>query len=478
MEQDINYLLKQIKQNKVLVVGDIMLDCTVAGEVTGISAEAPVLTFREGQICFAPGGAGNVALNLVSAKQTVKIVAVIGNDENGKLVLDLLHKAGVSTEGIVVDNQRKTTIKKRYYTCIHQQLFRADSEDICDISQQTQSIVMQKISEAIADVDIVVLSDYLKGCLTAGLISEIVELAHQNGKTVIVDPKDAVYCKYKNCDIIKPNQKELALMTGKMLQTNQDILDACRQLCLNNGHKVVVATLGNKGMALYCCSGEKYVIDAVECSCVDVVGAGDTAVAYLAVGVASGLSLLQSLTIANNAGAKKVVQNGTVPVNYLQLGTCTKRVERDKTGILKQILAGKKVVFTNGCFDILHAGHVSGLQQAKSFGDVLVVGINSDGSVQRLKGKGRPIVKLDDRIKMLEALSCVDYIIPFDEDTPLTTISDIVPQILVKGEEYRHKNVVGADIVLKNGGEVRFVDMYGGYSTSSIINSIKEQHNE
>lgn len=474
MKQNINCIIRKINRNKILVVGDIILDCSVDGEISGLSAEAPIMTFREHQTSYALGGAANVALNLTHANQNVVLVSVLGDDNCSSIVKTLLQAEGVSTNGLVIDSTRKTTIKKRFYTKQKEQIFRSDSEDRFVINNEIERLIVDKITECIEDVDAIVLSDYLKGCLTYSLINTIVSIGHKRSIKIIVDPKDADFSKYANCDVIKPNRKELAMMINKSSLNYEDIADGCKRICEGNHHDLVVVTLGEEGMFAYESSGKTLKLDATKTTIVDVSGAGDTAVAYLATGIASGMSFEESLILANLASGKKVAKSGAVPVGYVELISFPKRIENEQIQILKQALMNKKVVFTNGCFDLLHAGHIHSLTQARNFGDVLVVGINSDESVKRLKGDARPVIPLEERIQMLEALSCVDFIIPFDDDTPLEIIKSLLPSVLVKGADYRNKTVVGSECVIENGGEVKYIEMYDGFSTSDIVKKIKE----
>lgn len=474
MNQEINNIIRKIKSNRVLVVGDVILDCSIYGELSGLSAEAPITIFRESGVAYTLGGAANVALNLKNANQNVTLISVVGDDDNGKIVKSLIDKERLSTNGLITDFARKTTIKKRFFTQQKVQIFRADTEDRFEISSVTEDTILNIISECIASVDIVVLSDYLKGCLTRDLIDKIVQISHKQGIKVVIDPKDPDFTKYANCDILKPNRKELAAMVNKSELTFEDIVSGCKSICEKNHHDMLIVTLGSDGM--YACDrdGKSYRFDATKTNVVDVSGAGDTAASYLTVGVASGMTVEETLTLANNAAGKKVTKNGAVPVNYKELLDLPKIIAKEQVQLLKQVLSDKMIVFTNGCFDLLHAGHIHCLQQAKQIGDVLVVGVNTDESVMRLKGNMRPIIKLEERLIALTALACVDYIIPFNDDTPIELIKELLPQILVKGSDYIDKPVVGADIVKKNGGEVKFIELYDGFSTSDIVKKIKE----
>jgi D-beta-D-heptose 7-phosphate kinase/D-beta-D-heptose 1-phosphate adenosyltransferase len=263
-------------------------------------------------------------------------------------------------------------------------------------------------------------------------------------------------------------------MLNKSSISFKDIIEGSKVICKKNNHEMVVVTLGAEGMFSYESDGKSFKLDALKVNSVDVSGAGDTAISYLAVGVASGMSLEETLILANTAAGKKITKKGAVPVSYIELLSLSKRVEIEQIGLLKQVLNDKKIVFTNGCFDLLHAGHIYSLTQAKQLGDVLVVGVNSDESVRRLKGNTRPVIKLEERLQMLQALSCVDYVISFDEDTPQKIINELSPQILVKGSDYADKIVIGADIVRAYGGIVKFIDLYEDFSTSNIVKKIKE----
>ncbi len=474
MNQEINCIINKIKRKRILVIGDVILDCSINGEISGLSAEAPIITFREHDSRYTLGGAANVALNLKYANQDVVLLSVVGADDNAETVKALLRGEGLLSDGIIVDPERKTTIKKRFYTKQNQQIFRSDSEDRFDICDDIEEALISKISEYITSVDLVVLSDYLKGTLTRSLINKTVEIAHENGIKVIVDPKDADFTKYAYCDILKPNKKELATMVNKNSMSFEDIIKGSKVICERNNHETIVVTLGEDGMFCYCNNGKSFKLNAPKVDCLEVSGAGDTAISYLAVGIASGMNLQESLVLANAAAGKKVTKKGAVPVNYIELLYLSKRIEIEQIGLLRQALTDKKIVFTNGCFDLLHAGHIYSLSKAKALGDVLVVGVNSDVSVRRLKGETRPVIPLEERIQMLEALSCVDYIIPFDDDTPLEIINSLMPDVLVKGADYKDKLVVGSECVVASGGEVKYIEMYNGFSTSDIVKRIKE----
>ncbi len=464
--------LNRIKRKRILVVGDLILDCSIKCKASGISAEIPIATYKELSIDYTLGGAANVALNLRRAGQDVSLCSVIGNDEHGRLARTKLMQNQVDESFIFVDDNRRTTVKRRYYTEQNIQVFRVDNEDDFDITADIEFNLMSKLSEVIEEYDLIVISDYLKGCLSKKLTSSIIKIAHDKNIEVLVDPKDPDYSKYKYCDYLKPNKKELSMMLKKTQLRDIDIIEGCKYICEQNHNRYIIVTLGADGIMLCDKDGLITKVDATQKHIIDVCGAGDTVAAYLAVALASKLSSEEAVALANNAAGVKVLKFGTSPVYIGELLT-SKIIDTSFLPILKKSLVNTKIVFTNGCYDLLHVGHVQSLIKAKSMGDVLIVGINTDDSVKRLKGETRPIIKLESRMRMLEALACVDYIVPFDDDTPLDIVKQLIPNIIVKGADYKDKCVVGAEIVLENGGQVCFVDMLDGFSTTEIVKTIK-----
>ncbi len=475
MNYKVSDIINKVKSSRILVIGDLILDCMIKGDVSGLSAEAPIVTFKEKSRVRTLGGAANVALNLKYADQNVSLCSIVGADSNGKLALELLDKESIDRTLVVTDEQRKTTMKKRYYTEQNSQLFRSDNEDQFDMSFEIETYLLSRLDECINKYDIIVLSDYSKGVLTRSFIARIVEIAHTHDIKVVVDPKDSDYSKYINCDILKPNKKELTMMLKCSNLTYDDILHGCESICSINNHEMMIVTLGAEGMFFYCKNGKHFKINSLSTSVVDVTGAGDTVAAYIALAIASNIPIEETLFLASAAASCKLKKTGASPVGIGELFD-SKIIDVQFLSMLSKALLGKRVVFTNGCFDLLHIGHISCLQQAKAMGDVLVVGINSDTSVKRLKGQDRPIVTLDNRMKMLEALSCVDYIVPFDDDTPINLIEKLIPTVLVKGADYKGKEVVGESLVVAHGGTVHLVELVQGASTSLIVESIKTEH--
>lgn len=461
-----------LQRKKIIVVGDVILDRYKTGEAARISPEAPIPVFREESVLDRLGGAGNVALNLCSCGQDVALFSAVGADDAGRTVKRLLEEGQIEAH-LTFDASRKTTVKQRYCTPEGVQVFRADSEDDCFLRAQTEKKLLSEVKKAIPLCDLVVLSDYAKGVLSAGVISAIISGAHRCGKKVIVDPKRAPFEKYRDCDVIKPNTNEFLLMTGQSAIGEDTLTEDCSSLCRRYHFGGIVVTRGKDGMFYLQDEHVFGSIPAKKVEAKDVSGAGDTALAYLSAAIASGLSLGEAAKIANRASALKVAKKGAVPVSIFELEHAeNKIVLPQEIPALKQCLQGKRAVFTNGCFDLLHAGHLRSLQLAADLGDVLVVGVNTDASVRNIKGEGRPVVCLAQRLEMLSALACVDYLIPFDADTPLDIIRALMPDVLAKGSDYRDKIVVGADLVEGNGGRVEFIPLVEGISTTELIRRI------
>ncbi|MBO5713452.1 MAG: D-glycero-beta-D-manno-heptose 1-phosphate adenylyltransferase [Clostridia bacterium] len=468
---DLNNIKNKIQSKTAFVIGDAILDCQILGKFTHKSAEANVNVYFEEDVSYIVGGAGNVALNLIEANQKVKFCSVIGSDNYGKILTKLLNKKGIDTSLLVLDDNRKTTLKTRYFVD-DTQVFRSDNEDVFDISTDVENALIDICKKEIPLSNIVVISDYAKGVITYSLIEKIVEIATNSGVKTVVDPKTCDFTKYKNCTYIKPNLKEFTEMKaygnfdGKIENVALDIIN-------KNGNDGIIITLGKKGMTAVDKSGKAFSVDGIDCNVVDVCGAGDTALAYVVTGVVNGFSLDNVISLANKASSVKLATKGAYAVNVNSVISPLKKVvDINNVNLLKATLNGKKVVFTNGCFDIIHKGHVECLKKASKLGDVLVVGVNSDKSVKRLKGNDRPFNLIDSRVSVLSAFSFVDYVVVFDEDTPYNLIKALSPDVLVKGDEYANTQVVGQDIVENNGGKVVFIEMEEGYSTTNVANKI------
>ena len=479
---------KKLRRKKILVAGDAMLDRYRFGKIERISPEAPVPVFLEtGNERKSPGGAANVAVNIAAAGVETEFCTIIGADENGGRLNDCLTLSGVGTKYVVMSPERDTCVKLRYIGPGNQQILRVDDEDTSDVPYRLMEKTFQEIEKDIHEYSVFVISDYCKGFLTEDITQRLICLANDHDVPVLVDVKDRNISKYRNAMLLKPNRKELGMLTGSQTGTREDVICAAMCLCRDTSCKYVLATLGSEGMVLADSSGLIQEVKSTASEVYDVTGAGDTSIAYLAVELAKGKDIVDAMTVANYAAGVQVSKVGTSIVypdevitamredGNPEIGKVLNPYEKEGLSPLKRKkAAGKKVVFTNGCFDILHAGHVSYLRSAKKMGDILVVGVNSDESIKRLKGQDRPLNSLTDRMLVLSSLGVVDYIIPFEEDTPLELIKDILPDILVKGGDYQVENIVGADVVLQNGGEVSVLPFMEGRSTTALIHKIQK----
>lgn len=478
----------RVKTKKILVAGDAMLDAYHFGQVNRISPEAPVPVFLEtGRERYVPGGAANVAVNIAAIGLQVSFCSVIGNDGNGQMFLKLMSDNAVDIGLVKVLNERKTAAKLRYIGPGNQQILRVDDEEARDIAFSDIEDLMRGIEGRIREYGVIVLSDYKKGFLTEEITQHLIQMANVYHIPVLVDVKDMAFQKYSNATVLKPNRKELNLLTGMQTESKEEVVQAASYLCREASCNYVLATLGAEGMLLADKDGLIKDIESTASEVFDVTGAGDTSAAYLAAEIAAGTEITDAVIIANYAAGIQVSKVGTSTVYPYEVyeamrkegkegsGGCCRLNLNDKVAdVCRRKERGERIVFTNGCFDILHTGHLSYLREAKKLGDVLVVGLNSDHSVKRLKGDGRPVNRLKDREAMLSAFSFVDYVVPFEEDTPIRLISTIMPDVLVKGGDYAPENIAGAETVIRNGGEVRVLPFIEGHSTSGIIKRIQE----
>lgn len=470
-----------INNKSIMVIGDIMLDTYFIGDVKRISPEAPVPIFKKKNERSALGGAANVAANLVAAGQTVYIQAMVGKDNAGNKIKDELLSKGINTD-YVVSLDRQTTEKIRFLASNNQQVLRLDIEDTSSPSDKEYSAMIKSFENKIEEIDLVIMSDYLKGLFTYEFTQSIIKIAKENNVPLIIDVKDKQYNKYKNATLLKPNMKELCDLTSMTIETDEEIVSASEELRTKCNCQYVLTTCGDRGMVLVG-DGEPYFIEAFGQEVFDVTGAGDTTIAYLGACMVNGYSMRESVDIANLAAGIQVSKVGTSSVYWKEIkDRIDKKYGRGKNKIIsghlidsfRQNNINKKIVFTNGCFDILHIGHIRYLQEASKLGDLLVVGLNSDSSVRRLKGEGRPINNEAERAEMLAALDFIDNLIIFEEDTPLNLIRKIQPDVLVKGGDYLEKEVVGKSEVEERGGKVVLIPFVDGKSTTNIIDKIKK----
>lgn len=471
-----------IRKKNILVAGDAMLDSYFFGEVSRISPEAPVPVFRKKTDKSVLGGATNVAANLIAANQNVSMMSMVGDDNNGQQILDLLAKKKVKSE-LVLTLPRKTTLKTRFLAANHQQVMRLDVEDTNPITKTRSDELLKKLMGVIDQFDLILLSDYMKGFLTRDLCQGMIKMAVAHNIPVIVDVKDPNYGKYYGATLLKPNLGELRMLTGLNAQTDEEIVSASEELRKRSQCQYILTTLGARGMVLVG-DGAPYFVKSKVREVFDVSGAGDTTIAYLATCMASGFSIRDSVDFANLAAGIQVGKVGTSSVSIEEVrmafdNECfrnsRKMLSWEESAVLRAEKSDKKIVFTNGCFDILHVGHIRYLKQASELGDLLVVGLNSDESVKRLKGFDRPVNSEKDRAEMLSALGFVDYVVVFEEDTPYNLIKAIQPDVLVKGGDYKPEDVVGRDIVESRGGKVQILPFVEGKSTTSIINKINKK---
>ncbi|WP_300343824.1 D-glycero-beta-D-manno-heptose 1-phosphate adenylyltransferase [uncultured Oscillibacter sp.] len=469
-----------------MVIGDFMIDRYFQGDVHRISPEAPVPIFLKQDEYFVLGGASNVVSNLASAGQNVVAVSVIGRDATGDTLIAMLEDLGCNTSGVIRDIGRKTITKTRILAKNHQQLLRIDEESTERISTEDEKEIIRFVQREMARADLLILSDYAKGVLTPSVCQEAIKTAKEYDVPVFIDIKDAEIEKYAGATLLKPNRKELETAAGAPLKTKADLRGAAHSLCDICGADYVLTTLGSEGMLLIGNGIEKQ-INSSRREVYDVSGAGDTVISYLAACYANRMDITTSAMIANCAAGIKVTKMGTAPVSIHEVSRewCGEQSSKDLYGRTSKVLSlseltgslkhrpTETVVFTNGCFDILHLGHIGYLRQAASFGDILVVGVNSDASVKRLKKESRPINNEHDRTELLAALEFVDYVVLFDEDTPMELIRQIRPDVLVKGGDYTKEEVVGADLVAGDGGRVEIVPYLENHSTTDIIRKIE-----
>lgn len=477
--------LNNIEKKNILVVGDVMLDTYFTGVVKRISPEAPVPVFKKRDERSVLGGAANVAANLIAAGQAVTIMSIIGRDKTGEELKNIFEKCGINTS-LIVTLDRHTTEKTRFLAANNQQVLRLDIEDTDPLNSDECEEMLKLLDTQIASFDLILISDYLKGLLTYQFTHGLIQKAKEYNIPVIIDVKDTKTEKYKNAYLIKPNLKELQDLTGERVRTKEEIIAASKKLRMICHTEYILTTCGAKGMVLIG-DGDPYFIESVGKEVFDVTGAGDTTIAYLAACMVNGFEMKDAVDIANYAAGIQVSKVGTSSVYWKEI---REHITDYKNEVNHKILTGraidtfreenknKKIVFTNGCFDILHIGHLRYMEQATKLGDILVIGLNSDASVRRLKGKERPINNQNDRAELLSALEFVDYIVIFDEDTPYELIKKIQPDVLVKGGDYNPDNVVGKDIVEARGGELRLLQFVEGKSTTNIINKIKSEKNE
>ena len=484
---DAERLLESLPELSFLVVGDLILDRYVWGVAERISPEAPIPVVRVDKEESRLGGAGNVVNNLLALGGRVQVASVIGADDQSAELTQLLLQQGVSVAGVQCVSERTTTCKTRIIAS-HQQLVRLDQEDCVEIDPLQEDQLLEFIEVVLDDVDIVVVSDYLKGVLSDRMLGEIIRRARKHSRPVIVDPKGKDFSRYKGATLLTPNQKEAELAAGITILSHESLLAVGHYLHHELELDSLLITRGSQGMSLFT-AGQTEHLDAGAKEVFDVSGAGDTVLSLCAAGLAGGLSISDAAELANIAAGLVVGKVGTATVSSAELfAAIINKGQHLRAKILSQkrlstVLdgyrqSGKKIVFTNGCFDLLHAGHVQYLQKASELGDLLVLGLNSDESIRRLKGEKRPLLHQTERAQILAALDCVDYLTIFDEDTPDKLIHLVKPDFLAKGGDYSPEEVVGREFVESYGGELALLPFESGKSTTNIIEEVLTRYRE
>jgi D-beta-D-heptose 7-phosphate kinase/D-beta-D-heptose 1-phosphate adenosyltransferase len=465
---------------KLLVIGDLMIDHYLWGSCERISPEAPVQVVNITSESTVLGGAGNVINNLNALGAQVDVISVIGGCEISDELKVLLGDIGVDTQYLITQKDRITSKKSRIIAS-QQQVVRYDRESTDEISSESQKEILATFGNIISDYDGVLLSDYGKGVLTKELTASLIAIANENNKKVLVDPKGLDYSKYKGAYLLTPNKKEASEATQVNIKDDASLTQAIIQLKTECNLDVSLITLSEQGVAIY--DNKLRIHPTVAREVFDVTGAGDTVLASLGFALACNYEIDDSVEFANLAAGVVVGKIGSATATLNEIieyeSSLNKSTSDEHIKTLSEITTlseelkarGKKIIFTNGCFDILHAGHVRYLETAKSYGDVLILGLNSDRSVTSLKGEGRPINIQMDRAYILAALEAVDYVVIFDEDTPYNLIKTIKPHVLVKGGDYEGKEVVGQDIA----DELKLVQFVDGKSTTKTIQKIQQQ---
>ena len=474
----------QGKSPKLLVIGDLMIDHYLWGSCERISPEAPVQVINVDNESTVLGGSGNVINNLKALGAQVDVISVIGGCETSDELKILLNDINVNSKYLITQKDRITSKKSRIIAA-QQQVVRYDRESTDEISTKSQTTILNTFKKIITNYDAVLLSDYGKGVLTSDLTQSLIAIANDNNKKVLVDPKGLDYSKYKGAYLLTPNKKEASEATNINIKDDKSLTQAITQLKTKCDLDISLITLSEQGVAIYDDHDDELRIHpTVAREVFDVTGAGDTVLASLGFALSCGLDIDNAVEFANLAAGVVVGKIGSATATLNEIieyeSSLNKSTSDEHIKTLDEIIAlstelksrDKKIVFTNGCFDLLHAGHVRYLETAKSFGDMLILGLNSDRSVTVLKGEGRPINTQLDRAYILAALEAVDYVVIFDKDTPYDLIKAVKPHVLVKGGDYEGQEVVGQDIA----DELKLVQFVDGKSTTKTIEKIQQSN--
>jgi len=480
-----DFNLERFSQCRLLVVGDLMIDEYVWGDVDRISPEAPVQVVAVNREDYTLGGSGNVVNNLAALGAKVSVLGVVGTGRNSEQMLDKLSDLGADTRGIFKENERPTT-KKTRIIAEHQQVLRIDRETKQKISAETSAAIISLAETIIPDVDVILISDYGKGMITRELIAQLVDLAAAKGKTTIADPKGLDFSKYAGVTLLTPNKKEASLASGVEITNDESLVSASSVLLDKSNVAKLLITCGKDGMIFFEPGKKPFTISTEAREVYDVSGAGDTVVAVLGLGIAAGLSFHDAVVLANTAAGIVVGKVGTATVTRQELSRALQQPADSMVSKHKSIkelselsrklrIDRKRIVLTNGCFDLLHTGHIKLFAASKRLGDVMFVALDDDDSVRRLKGADRPVISAAERVGILSALDSVDYVVVFATHELDEIIKAIRPDVLTKGSNYGSEEVEGREIVESHGGRVELIPITEEISSSQIINNIKSK---
>ncbi|HWI40456.1 MAG TPA: bifunctional D-glycero-beta-D-manno-heptose-7-phosphate kinase/D-glycero-beta-D-manno-heptose 1-phosphate adenylyltransferase HldE [Verrucomicrobiae bacterium] len=466
---------------RVFVIGDIMLDEYLFGRTERISPEAPVQVVEVTREEMRLGGAGNVVRGLRALGCCVSFCSVVGDDTGGRGVESLLAETGVSADGLYRDPSRPTSRKTRVISA-HQQIVRIDRETRDPLPAAAEEALMRLAEREIPASSIVLVSDYGKGVLTGRVLAAVFAAAAAAGVPVVVDPKGTDYSRYRGAAVLTPNRRETEAASGISIRDEGSLAAAAARVMETTSLPALLVTRSEEGMSLFIRGDAALHLPTAAREVYDVTGAGDTVISVLACALAGGLPLPQAAALANVAAGVAVTKLGASTVSPQSILSAllppdSAEAKIHSAEVIQRLAqeereAGRRIVFTNGCFDLLHAGHVKYLQKARALGDLLILGLNSDASVRRLKGESRPLITQEERAHLLASLMCVDYVVIFEEDTPIELIRRVRPDILAKGADYTREGVVGHDLVSSYGGRVELVELVEGRSTTGIIEKI------
>ena len=486
MKKIVKSLIDKIGSKRVVIIGDVMLDEYVLGTVSRISPEAPIPVVKKVRDECCLGGAANVAANCKNIGLEVSLIGVVNtHDDAGKKVQNALHELGASLQGVVHSPRRVTTSKTRIMAG-SQQCVRVDKEDTSVLSEKERRDLVLAFDASVRSGDVILFSDYAKGVLDKKLIEYLMKKSESLGCTILADPKGPDFSKYAGVHYLKPNLLEFTQMCNQfgLVHNEHTMVSNGRAICEKLKLKALIVTLGEKGIC-YISQEEEIFVPAYKKEVYDLSGAGDTVFAFLALAFAHNLSIRDALRISNKAASVAVSHLKTYAVNLHELLSdeqdFSNKIVYDWTRLKIELdwlrAEGKRVVFTNGCFDLLHSGHVHLLQEAKKRGDILLVALNSDNSVKRQgKGSDRPINTLHERSSIVVGIKGVDFVTSFDQDTPGKIIDYLMPDVVVKGGDYQREEIVGFDTMMRLGGEVYIVDLIPGRSTTGVVKKMNKVH--